>query len=176
MLIVAGAGTVGLEMLQAFSNLEVLLVQVGGGGLIGGIALVAKGLNPQIRVIGVQTELYPGLYNQVHGLRRHRGGGATLAEGVAVSKLGDLNRVMAEALVDDAILVDEETLEHAVYVLLEDEKTVVEGAGAVGVAGLLQYRRHFAGYRVGIVLSGGNIDTGLLSHVISAPSDYDHVA
>lgn len=164
--IVAGAGTVGLEMLIAFPKLEVLLVQVGGGGLISGMALVAKSINPKIRVIGVQTALYPSLYNTMQGLPQPIGG-PTLAEGVAVSQMGTLNRSMAEALVDDVLLVDEETLEYTVHFLLEEEKTVVEGAGAVGVAGLLKYQDRFRGTRVGCVLSGGNIDTGLLSYIIS---------
>lgn len=164
--IVAGAGTIGLEMLQAFSDLDVMAVQVGGGGLISGIALVAKAFNPKIRIVAVQTMLYPALYNAFHGLPPPAGG-ATLAEGVAVARVGELNLSIAEALVDEVLLVDEETLEHAVHFLLEEEKTVVEGAGAVGVAGILKHRNRFVGERVGIVLSGGNIDTGLLAHVIS---------
>ncbi|HTX58523.1 MAG TPA: threonine ammonia-lyase [Verrucomicrobiae bacterium] len=164
--VVAGAGTVALEMLEAAADLDVLLVQVGGGGLIAGMALVAKALNPDIRVIGVQAALYPGLYNALHGLPAPAGG-ATLAEGLAVAQVGDLNLRMLRALVDDVLLVGEETLEQAVHVLLEEEKTVVEGAGAVGVAALLEHRHRFEGLRVGAVLSGGNIDTGLLANVIS---------
>ncbi|HEY1681066.1 MAG TPA: threonine ammonia-lyase [Candidatus Tumulicola sp.] len=164
--IVAGAGTVGLELLQAFPNLDVLLVQVGGGGLISGVALIAKALNPHIRVIGVQTTLYPALHNALNNLPSPVGG-ATLAEGVAVARVGDLNLSMAKALIDDVLLVDEDALEFAVHLLLEDEKTVTEGAGALGVAALLQHRASFRSARVGLILSGGNIDTGLLAYVIS---------
>jgi len=164
--IVAGAGTVGLEMLRSVPDLDVLLVQVGGGGLIAGIALAAKHLNPKIRVIGVQTELYPALYNARHGLPRPKGG-ATLAEGVAVAEVGRLNLAIANEYVDDVVLVDEAALEFAVHFLLEEEKTLVEGAGAAGVAALITYAERFAGLRTGVVLSGGNIDTGLLSYVIS---------
>jgi threonine dehydratase len=164
--IIAGAGTVGLEMLCAFPDLQVLLVQVGGGGLISGIALAAKSINPMIRVIGIQTELYPGLYNARHALPPPVGG-ATLAEGVAVETVGDLNLAMAETLVDDVLLIDEEALEYAVHLLLEEEKTLVEGAGAVGVAGLLRYAKRFRDVSVGLILSGGNIDTGLLAYIIS---------
>lgn len=165
-LIVAGAGTVGLEMLHAFHDLQVLLVQVGGGGLISGMALAAKAINPTIRVIGVQTALYPGLYNVRHALPAPIGG-ATLAEGVAVVKVGELNLAMTEALVDDVLLVDEEAIEHAIHLLIEEEKTLVEGAGALGVAGLLKYSNRFRGLRVGLILSGGNLDTGLLAYVIA---------
>lgn len=164
--IVAGAGTVGLEMLQAFCDLQVLLVQVGGGGLISGMALAAKSINPTIRVIGVQTVLYPGLYNVRHALPPPVGA-ATVAEGVAVATVGDLNLAMTETLVDDVLLVDEGAIEYAVHLLLEEEKTLVEGAGALGVAGLLKYSKRFHGLRVGLVLSGGNIDTGLLAYVVS---------
>ena len=164
--IVAGAGTVGLELLRAAPSLDVLLVQVGGGGLISGVALAAKAHDARIRIIGVQTELYPGLHNARAGLPEPSGG-ATLAEGVAVTRIGELNRALLAELIDDVVLVDEATIEFAVHLLLEEEKMLVEGAGALGVAALLKYRERFAGQRVGVILSGGNIDTGLLSYVIS---------
>ncbi|MDQ2679485.1 MAG: threonine ammonia-lyase [Candidatus Eremiobacteraeota bacterium] len=164
--VIAGAGTVGLEMLQADPDLDALVVPVGGGGLISGIAIAAKAMYPQMEIIGVQTELFPALYNVLHDLEKPVGG-PTLAEGVAVTTVGALNVAVARELVDDVVLVDEPSIERAIHFLLDEEKTVVEGAGAIGVAAILKYAQRFAGRRIATILSGGNIDTGLLASLIA---------
>jgi threonine dehydratase len=179
--IVAGQGTVGLEMLQdAKQSLETLVVPIGGGGLISGVAIAAKAMHPGIKIIGVEARLFPTLYNARHGVLGEIKGGDTIAEGIAVKQPGKLTSRIVNATnadgsfeyVDDILLVDEELIEEAIGLLVELEKTVVEGAGAVGLAALLQYAndrtygRYFQGKRVGIILSGGNIDTRLLSNIL----------
>ncbi len=164
-LVMAGQGTVGLEMLDAVPDLDTLIVPIGGGGLISGIATVAKARNPKIEVIGVQAELYPSMHALLHGETRPCDGD-TLAEGIAVKVPGLLTRQVVRALVDDILLVGERDLEHAVSLLLTIEKTVVEGAGAAGLAALLANPRRFRGAKVGLVLCGGNIDTRLLANVL----------
>jgi threonine dehydratase len=164
-LVMAGQGTVGLEMLAAVPELDTLIVPIGGGGLISGIATCAKALKPDIEVIGVQAELYPSM----HALMNNREticDGDTLAEGIAVKTPGVLTAQVVRALVDDIVLVGERDLEHAVSLLLTIEKTVVEGAGAAGLAALLAHPRRFRGAKVGLVLCGGNIDTRLLANVL----------
>ena len=163
--VMAGQGTVGLEMLQAVPDLEVLVVAVGGGGLIAGMATAAKALKPGIEVIGVQTARFPGMVNAIKGTA-HPQGSSTIADGIAVGTPGVLTQAIIAQRVDDLLLVDEGDIEQAMVMLLEIEKTLVEGAGAAGLAALLKYPARFAGKKVGLVLCGGNIDPLLLAAII----------
>ncbi|MGZ3197228.1 MAG: threonine ammonia-lyase [Croceibacterium sp.] len=163
--VAAGQGTVALEMLEDAPELETLVVPIGGGGLISGMATVAKALNPKIEVIGVQAQLYPSMYDKIKG-EHLPCGGDTLAEGIAVKEPGEFTSRIIERLVDDIVLVSEADLETAVSLLLQIEKTVVEGAGAAGLAAVMAYKERFAGKKVGLVLCGGNIDTRLLANVL----------
>jgi threonine dehydratase len=163
--VIAGQGTIGLEMLQAVPDLDALVVAVGGGGLLAGIGCAARALRPGIRVVGVQARRFPGMVNAVTG-STHAQGPSTVAEGIAVGQPGHITRAMLAELVDEWMLVDEADIEQAIVMLLEIEKTVVEGAGAAGLAALLQAPARFAGQRVGLVLCGGNIDPLLLSAII----------
>ncbi|MFA5121548.1 threonine ammonia-lyase [Zavarzinia sp.] len=163
--IIAGQGTVGLEMLAEVPDLDCLVVPIGGGGLIAGIAVAAKALKPGIEVIGVEAALYPSMYNVLKG-EEGQCGGMTIAEGIAVKEVGQITRAIARDLVDDILLVTEAELERAIGLLLAIEKTVVEGAGAAGLAAVLAHPARFAGKRCGLVLSGGNIDLRLLGEVI----------
>jgi threonine dehydratase len=163
--IVAGQGTVGIEMLAAVPELDTLVVAVGGGGLIAGIAVAAKTLKPGIEVIGVQTLRFPNMFNAV----KHQSlpqGASTIAEGIAVGTPGRIPQAIIEKHVDDIVLVDEGDIEQAIVMLLEIEKTLVEGAGAAGLAALLKYPERFRGRKVGLVLGGGNIDPLLLAAII----------
>jgi threonine dehydratase len=163
--VIAGQGTVALEMLQAYPELEVLAVPIGGGGLISGMALAAKALNPGIEVIGVETQRFPSMYCALKGLAPQFGT-TTIADGIAVKQPGELTLPLVRALVSEVMLVDEGDIEQAIVLLLEIEKTVVEGAGAAGLACLLHHRDRFAGRKVGLVLCGGNIDPLMLSDII----------
>ena len=163
--IVAGQGTVGLEMLHAVPELEVLVIAVGGGGLIAGMATAAKALKPGIEVIGVQTARFPAMVNAIKGTH-HPQGSSTIADGIAVGTPGVLAQAIIARRVDDLLLVEEGDIEQAMVMLLEIEKTLVEGAGAAGLAALLKYPARFAGLKVGLVLSGGNIDPLLLAAII----------
>lgn len=163
--IVAGQGTVALEMLRAQPDLDTLVVAVGGGGLISGMATAAKALRPGIEVVGVQTERFPAMYNAIKGTQLPQGS-STIAEGIAVGTPGDITQTIIRKLVDDIVLVDEGDIEQAIVMLLEIEKTLVEGAGAAGLAALLKHPKRFAGKRVGLVLCGGNIDPMLLASII----------
>ena len=163
--IVAGQGTVGLEMLQAVPDLDVLVIAVGGGGLISGIATAAKALTPGIEVVGVQTVRFPAMFNAIKGTH-HPQGTSTIAEGIAVGTPGRITEAIIRARVDDLVLVDEGDIEQAVLMLLEIEKTVVEGAGAAGLAALLKYPERFRDRKVGLELCGGNIDPLLLAAII----------
>ncbi|MEO7815051.1 MAG: threonine ammonia-lyase [Sphingomicrobium sp.] len=163
--IIAGTGTIALEMLDAVPDLDVLVVPIGGGGLISGIAIAAKTINSKIEIIGVEAELYPSMKNVVEG-RKGAIGGDTLAEGIAVKVPGQLTRTIIAEKVDSIELVAERDLEHAVALLVGIEKTVVEGAGAAGIALLLAHPGRFAGKKVGTILCGGNIDTHLLANVL----------
>jgi threonine dehydratase len=165
-LIIAGQGTIALEMLAAVPDLDVLLVPIGGGGLISGMAVAAKTLKPSIEIIGVQAALYPSMYNLIKGMRLPMRGD-TLAEGIAVKAPGPITSEIVRALVDDIVLVTEEQIEQAVSLLITIEKTVTEGAGAAGLAAILASAERFAGRAVGLVLTGGNIDTRLLSGVLT---------
>ena len=163
--IVAGQGTVGLEMLQAQPDLETLVVAVGGGGLIGGIATAVKAIKPGIEVIGVQTLHFPNMFNAVKHTALPQGG-STIAEGIAVGTPGRITQALIERYVDDLVLVDEGDIEQAIVMLLEIEKTLVEGAGAAALAALLKHPDRFRGRKVGLVLGGGNIDPMLLAAII----------
>jgi threonine dehydratase len=163
--IIAGQGTLGLEMLAAWPQLEVLIVPIGGGGLISGVAIAAKGIKPGIEIIGVQTERYPSMYRAIRG-EPAQFGTNTIAEGIAVKTPGTLTLPIVKKLVDDIVLVGEGALEQAVVMLLEIEKTVVEGAGAAGLATLLAYPERFRGRHVGLILCGGNIDPLMLADII----------
>jgi threonine dehydratase len=163
--IIAGQGTIALEMLAAHPQLEVLVVPIGGGGMISGMAVAARGLKPGIEIIGAQTERFPSMYGAVKGIAPEFGL-TTIADGIAVKGPGRLTLPIVRELVSDILLVDEGDIEQAIVLLLEIEKTVVEGAGAVGLACLLRFRERFAGRKVGLVLSGGNIDPLMLSDII----------
>ncbi|HEY0200189.1 MAG TPA: threonine ammonia-lyase [Burkholderiaceae bacterium] len=163
--IAAGQGTVGLEMLRTVPGLDTLVVSVGGGGLIAGIATAAKALQPGIEVVGVQTLRFPAMVNAIQGTH-HPQGASTIAEGIAVGTPGQITRAIIARRVDELLLVDEGDIEQAVLMLLEIEKTLVEGAGAAGLAALLKYPERFRGKKVGLVLSGGNIDPLLLAAII----------
>jgi threonine dehydratase len=165
-LIIAGQGTIALEMIAAAPQLDMLVVPIGGGGLISGIAVAAKALNPELQIVGVQAQLYPSMYNAIKGeglpMR-----GDTLAEGIAVKAPGAITTGIIRRLVDDIVLVTEDQIERAVAMLIAIEKTVVEGAGAAGLAAVLAVPERFAGRNVGLVLTGGNIDTRLIASVLT---------
>jgi threonine dehydratase len=163
--IVAGQGTVGLEMLRTVPDLDTLVVAVGGGGLIAGIAVAAKAIKPGIEVVGVQTLRFPNMFNAVKHATLPQGG-STIAEGIAVGTPGRITQAIIEQHVDDLLLVDEGDIEQAIVMLLEIEKTLVEGAGAASLAALLKNPQRFAGRRLGLVLGGGNIDPLLLAAII----------
>ena len=163
--VMAGAGTVALEMLEDAPDLDMLVIPIGGGGLISGVATAAKALKPGIKVIGVEAELYPSMKNVVEGGHGDIGGD-TLAEGIAVKEPGRLTRAIIGEMVDRLDLVAERDIEHAVAMLVNIEKSVVEGAGAAGLAAILAQPERFRGRRVGTVLCGGNIDTHLLANVL----------
>jgi len=165
-MVMAGQGTVALEMLSQQPQLDCIVVPVGGGGLIAGIATAAKALRPDIEIIGVQAELYPAVAARLNGSTASSGGD-TLAEGIAVKEPGEVGHSIIEALVDDVVLAGEIHLERAVSLFLTIEKTVVEGAGAAGLAAVLADPGRFAGKNVGLVITGGNIDTRLLAEVIA---------
>jgi threonine dehydratase len=163
--IIAGQGTVALELLDAAPELDAIVVPVGGGGLIAGIAIAAKHRRPGIEIVGAQSEQYPGMATAL-GLHSPGRGGPTIAEGIAVLEPGALTREIARELVDDIMVVPEETIERALALALEIEKVVVEGAGAAALAAVLEHTDRFRGRRVGVVLSGGNIDLRVLASVI----------
>ena len=163
--IVAGQGTVALEMLQDVPDLDTLVVSVGGGGLIAGMATAAKAIKPDIEIIGVQTVRFPAMFNAIKGTH-HPQGSSSIAEGIAFGTPGQIPLAIIARLVNDLVLVDEGDIEQAIVMLLEVEKTLVEGAGAAGLAALLKYPERFKGKKVGLVLSGGNIDPLLLAAII----------
>ncbi|MBB6249586.1 threonine ammonia-lyase [Nitrospirillum iridis] len=164
-LVIAGQGTVALEMLNAAPDLDVLLIPVGGGGLISGMAVAAKARKPDIEVIGVEVTAYPPMYQALKGLPLSVGGD-TIAEGIAVKNVGVTTLEIVRRHVDDIILVEDWEVERAVALFLNIEKTVSEGAGAAGLAAALKHPERFAGRKVGLVLSGGNIDSRVLASVI----------
>lgn len=164
-LIIAGQGTVGLEMLEAVPELDMLVVPVGGGGLIAGIATAARALKPGIRVVGVESKTYPSMHQRLAGLPI-KVGGDTIAEGIAVKDVGDIAFAIIRKEVEEVLVVPEETIERAVVALIEIEKTVAEGAGAAALAALLEHPQRFAGKKVGLPISGGNIDSRVLASVL----------
>jgi threonine dehydratase len=163
--IIAGQGTIALEMLEDVPQLDTLVVPVGGGGMIAGCAVAARGLRPDVKVIGVESAGYSAMRQLLAG-EEVTVGGDTIAEGIAVRDIGKAPLAIARALVDRVLAVDEVAIERAIALFLEVEKTVAEGAGAAGLAALLAYPEHFAGRKVGLVLCGGNIDTRLLASVL----------
>jgi threonine dehydratase len=165
-LVIAGQGTLALEMLGTAPELDTLVVPIGGGGLISGMAIAAKALKPGIRLVGVQAQLYPSMYNAIKGTELPMRGD-TLAEGIAVKAPGRITQKIVRELVDDILLVSEQEIEHAVSLLINIEKTVVEGAGAAGLAAVLKEPGRFKDRAVGLVLCGGNIDTRLLASVLT---------
>ena len=165
--VIAGQGTVGLELLEDAPNLDAIIVPVGGGGLIAGVACAVKAKNPRVRVLGVEARRFPSMKHALDSIPPPSlPGGKTIADGIAVRRVGDMTRELVRKYVDDIALVDEAEIAQAVLLLLEREKTVVEGAGAVGIAALLHQRFELAGQRVAVVLSGGNIDVNLISRII----------
>lgn len=164
--IIAGQGTVALEMLDDVPELDVLVVPVGGGGLIAGMAVAATAVKPGIEIVGVESELYPSMIAALDDGATALPGGATVAEGIAVARAGALTLPIVQALVTEVMAVREATIEHAMNLFLDIEKTVAEGAGAAGLAAVLEHPAHFAGRRVGLVLTGGNVDPRILASVI----------
>ena len=165
-LVMTGQGTAGLEMLTDCDDLDALVVPIGGGGLIGGIATIARDMRPNLKIYGVQTELYPTMKLAVAG-KDITCGGETLAEGIAVKKPGGVTKPVVSNLVDDILLVDEQSLEWAVGSLIEQQRVVSEGAGAAGIAAIRQNPSLFAGKKVGVVICGGNIDPRLLASILN---------
>jgi threonine dehydratase len=164
-LVIAGQGTIALEMLAAAPQLEMLVVPVGGGGMIAGMAVAARSLSPDIELVGVETSAFPAVHCALHGTTPIFGT-STIAEGIAVKTPGTLTLPLIRRLVADVVLVDDGDIEQAIVELLEIEKTVAEGAGAAGLAALLRHPDRFRGRRVGVVLCGGNIDPRVLSDII----------
>ena len=163
--VIAGQGTIALEMLEEVPALDVLVIPIGGGGLVSGIATAAKAIKPGIDIVGVESALYPSMWNAIRGEQRPLGG-ATLAEGIAVKNVGSLTLPIIRALVSDILLVDEEHIERAVNAYLTLQKAMAEGAGAAGLAAMLANPQRFAGRRVGLVLCGGNIDPRILASIM----------
>jgi threonine dehydratase len=163
--VIAGQGTIALEMLAQQPEIDCLCVAVGGGGLISGVATAARALKPAIEVVGVQTDQFPSMYSAFKGVHMPSAN-ATLAEGIAVKQPGDLTVEIVKRLVTDVLLVSEGDIEQAIVMLLEIEKTVVEGAGGAGLAALLRHPARFRGRKVGLILCGGNIDPMVLADII----------
>ena len=163
--VIAGQGTIALEMLRAQPELDTLVIAVGGGGLISGMATAVRAIKPGMQIIGVQTSRFPAMVNTVKGTA-HAQGASTIAEGIAVGQPGQITRELIRQRVDDLVLVDEGDIEQAIVMLLEIEKTLVEGAGAAGLAALLKDPARYAGKNVGLVLCGGNIDPLLLAAIL----------
>lgn len=163
--IVAGQGTVALEMLEDFPDLDCLCVPIGGGGLLAGMAIAAKALRPQIELIGVQTETFPGMHAEFHGSQATFGT-QTIAEGIAVRSISALTRQIIREHVKEIVLVSDADIENAISLLVAIEKTVAEGAGAAGLAAVIAHPELFRGRKVGLVICGGNIDTRLLGLVL----------
>ena len=163
--IIAGQGTIALEMLEDAPDLDVLVVPIGGGGLISGCAIAARAKKPSIEIVGVESALYPSMWNAIHHGNRPCGG-ATLAEGIAVTNVGKVTLPIVREMVSDIILVDEALIERAVNAFLTLQKTMAEGAGAAGLAAMLAEPERFRGRKVGLVLCGGNIDPRILASIM----------
>ena len=164
--VMAGQGTMGKEMLEEVPDLDALIVPIGGGGLIAGVATAAKSLRPELRVFGVEAAMYPSFTARMRSLRGAVGG-QSIAEGIAVKEVGDLSYATARPLVEDVVLVEESYLERAIALYANIEKTIAEGAGAAALAALLAHPNRFRGLKIGLVLSGGNIDSRLLASVLT---------
>ena len=164
--VMAGQGTIALEMFQDAPDLEILPVPIGGGGLISGVATAAKHMQPDVSIIGVEPASFPSFTARMRGIHSPNAG-QTIAEGIAVKKVGDLGYAIARPLIDDVVLIEEPFFERAVALYCNVEKTVAEGAGAASLAALLAYPERFKGRKVGLILTGGNIDTRLLASVLT---------
>ena len=164
-LIIAGQGTIGLELLADYPGVDIIVVPIGGGGVMSGVAIAAKALDPRIELIGVEAALYPSMHHAVRNLAPANGG-LTIAEGIAVKSPGALTREIIARLVSDLLLVSEDALEQAVQMMAERQKIIAEGAGAAGLAALIAHGKRFAGKRVAIVVCGGNIDARILAQLL----------
>jgi len=164
-LIVAGQGTIGLELLADFPDLDTIVVPIGGGGILSGIAIAATGLKPGIRMVGVEAALYPSMHHAIRKLAPANGG-QTLAEGIAVKSPGKLTQEIIGRLVEELLLVEEDAIERAVQILADQQKLVAEGAGAAGLAAMIAFPERFKDRRVGIIICGGNIDSRMLAQVL----------
>jgi threonine dehydratase len=165
--VMAGQGTVALEMLEDVPELEVLPVPIGGAGLIAGMATAAKHVKPEIRIVGLEPAMYPSFTSRMRGVNAAGNGGATIAEGIAVKQVGDVSYSVARPLVDEVLLIEEPFFERAIALYCNVEKTVTEGAGAGSLAALLAFPEKFKGKKCGLVITGGNIDTRLLASVLT---------
>lgn len=166
--VMAGQGTVALEMFEDMPDLEILPVPIGGGGLISGVATAAKHVQPNVRIIGLEPAMYPSFTAKMRGVSAANNiGGSTIAEGIAVKQVGDVSYAVARPLLDEVLLIEEPFFERAVALYCNVEKTVAEGAGAASLAGLLAYPDRFRGKKCGLILTGGNIDTRLLASVLT---------
>jgi threonine dehydratase len=163
--VIAGQGTIALEMLEETPDLDVLVIPIGGGGLIAGNAIAARTMKPEIEIVGVEAALYPSVWNALHNDRRPIGG-PTLAEGIAVKNVGRLTLPVIRELVSEVVLVAEAHLERAVNAYLTLQKTMAEGAGAAGLAAMLAKPERFRGKKVGLILCGGNIDPRILASIM----------
>lgn len=164
--VIAGQGTIGLEIMEDMPDVDILVVPIGGGGLISGISLAVKDAKPDVRIIGVETELYPSMLNALKG-RGELPGGSSLADGIAVKNPGQLTKEIIARLVEEVAVVPEQVIETAIQRLVEEQKIVAEGAGAAGVAEVLNEPERFAGKKIVTVICGGNIDVRLLSGVLT---------
>ena len=164
--VIAGQGTIGLELLEDLPDLDTIVVPIGGGGLCGGIAAAVKALKPEVRIFGVEVELFPSMYQVLHGQEPHAGG-TTIADGIAVKLPGLITRALVRDLVEEILLVDEISVEQAICALAEQQKLVAEGAGATGVAAIAAHAGRFQGQKVAVLIGGGNIDVRLLSDVLA---------
>ena len=164
--VVIGQGTLGLEIMEDIKDLDFLVIPIGGGGLISGISIVAKTLNPNIKIFGVQTEKFPSMYNMLHNKSLNISGD-TLADGIAVKMPGKITSEIIKDTVDGILLIDEFDLEKAISSLFENERVVAEGAGAAGVAAIIKNKYEFSGKKVGTVICGGNIDARLFASILN---------
>ena len=164
--VVIGQGTLGLELMEDTKNLDLLVIPIGGGGLISGVSIVAKSLNPNIKIFGVQTEKFPSMYNVLHK-KQLAISGDTLADGIAVKRPGNITSEIIKNHVDDILLINEFELEMAISSLFENERIVAEGAGAAGVAAIMKNKDKFSGKKVGTVICGGNIDARLFASILN---------
>jgi threonine dehydratase len=171
--IIAGQGTVALEMFEEVGDLDMLVVPIGGGGLIAGNAIAARGVRPEVEIVGVEAALYPSMRNAITGSNDPIGG-PTLAEGIAVKNVGALTLPVVRELVSDIILVDEAHLERAVNAYLTLQKTMAEGAGAAGLAAMLAAPERFRNRKVGLILCGGNIDPRILASIMVRELEREH--